>query len=55
MGFLIAGGLSYTLGVGFYVMKHIRDLHVTWHCFVLGDSICHFLAVALYVIRTRGQ
>lgn len=47
---LIAGGLCYTVGVIFYVMKRYRYTHGIWHLFVLGGSICHFLAILLYVI-----
>jgi hemolysin III len=49
---LLAGGLSYTLGTVFYVMKRVPYMHAVWHGFVLGGSICHFLAVALYVVHT---
>lgn len=45
-----AGGLIYSLGTVFYVMKRVRYMHAVWHAFVLGGSVCHFLAVALYVI-----
>ncbi len=48
---LVAGGLSYTLGTIFYVLKKIPYMHAIWHVFVLGGSICHFLAVLLFVIR----
>lgn len=54
MRLVVAGGLAYTLGTGFYVIKRVRYMHAIWHCFVLAGSICHFLAVALYVIRSRG-
>jgi hemolysin III len=47
--FLVAGGLSYTLGTAFYGLKGIRYTHAVWHVFVLAGSVCHFLAVALYV------
>lgn len=47
---LIAGGLAYTLGTTFYVIKRIRYMHAVWHGFVLAGSICHFLAVVLYVL-----
>jgi hemolysin III len=50
---LVAGGLVYTLGTAFYVMKRVRYMHAVWHVFVLGGSVCHFLAVALYVIPGR--
>lgn len=47
---LVAGGLSYTLGTVFYIMKKVPYMHAVWHLFVLGGSICHFLAVLLFVI-----
>ena len=47
---LIAGGLSYTFGVIFYVMKKVKYAHGIWHLFVLGGTICHFFAVYYYVI-----
>lgn len=47
---LVAGGLSYTLGVIFFVWKSLLFHHAVWHVFVLGGSVCHFLAVLLYVI-----
>jgi hemolysin III len=51
---VVVGGLTYTLGTVFYVMKRVRYMHTIWHCFVLGGSICHFLAVAIYVMGGRG-
>lgn len=47
---LVAGGLAYTLGTVFYVLKRIPYFHAIWHLFVLGGSICHFLAVILFVM-----
>jgi hemolysin III len=47
---LFAGGLSYTGGTAFYVLKRVRYMHMVWHLWVLGGSICHFLAVIFYVI-----
>ena len=41
---LIAGGLSYTIGVVFYVRKKPFN-HVIWHLFVLAGSVCHFMSV----------
>ncbi len=31
-------------------MKKVPYMHAVWHVFVLGGSICHFLAVVLYVM-----
>ncbi len=47
---LLGGGLSYTIGTVFYVMKRTPYMHSIWHLFVLGGSICHFLAVVMYVM-----
>ncbi|MGL9735297.1 MAG: PAQR family membrane homeostasis protein TrhA [Symbiopectobacterium sp.] len=46
---LAVGGAIYTLGVVFYVCKRIPYNHAIWHGFVLGGSLCHFLAIYLYV------
>ncbi|WP_312119099.1 PAQR family membrane homeostasis protein TrhA [Kosakonia cowanii] len=46
---LALGGLIYSLGVIFYVCKRIPYNHAIWHGFVLGGSVCHFLAIYLYV------
>ncbi|KZP93783.1 MurR/RpiR family transcriptional regulator [Enterobacter hormaechei] len=40
---------GYSLGVIFYVCKRIPYNHAIWHGFVLGGSVCHFLAIYLYV------
>jgi hemolysin III len=41
---LLAGGISYTLGVVFYVSK-FKYAHFIWHIFVLGGSGFHFFCV----------
>lgn len=47
---LVTGGLSYTLGAAFYVWKGLPYNHAVWHLFVLGGSVCHFMAILLYVL-----
>ena len=47
---LIAGGLMYTLGTIFYILKKVPYMHMVWHLFVLAGSVCHFLAIMLFVI-----
>jgi hemolysin III len=49
---LFAGGIAYTLGTIFYVLKRVPYMHAVWHLFVLAGSICHFLAVMFYVLPT---
>lgn len=48
--FLLAGGLSYTVGVVFFIWQRIPFFHLIWHLFVLGGSICHFFAILIYII-----
>lgn len=48
---LIAGGLVYTVGVIFYVMKKYRYMHSVWHLFVLAGSICHYFSILLFVLK----
>ncbi len=50
---LVAGGVVYTLGVAFYAWKRLPFNHTVWHLFVLGGSVCHFVAIAL-VVGARG-
>jgi len=45
---LFAGGISYTMGIPFYVAKQTRYSHFIWHLFVLGGTICHFMAIMNY-------
>jgi hemolysin III len=49
LGWMVAGGLTYTAGTVFY---HNRKpyAHAVWHLFVLGGSICHFVAVMTQVL-----
>jgi hemolysin III len=50
---LAAGGLAYTGGTAFYVIKRVRYMHAVWHLWVMGGSICHFLAIILYVVPDK--
>ena len=47
---LLAGGVFYTAGVGFFLWHRLRYHHAVWHAFVLGGSICHYLAVLLFLL-----
>ncbi|MFT3669283.1 MAG: hemolysin III family protein [Pseudoxanthomonas sp.] len=50
LGWLFAGGLFYTLGTFFYHRESIRYSHAIWHLFVIGGSVCHFVAVTKQVL-----
>lgn len=47
---LFGGGICYTIGCIFYVLKKIPYMHSLFHLWVLAGSVCHFLAIALYVM-----
>jgi hemolysin III len=49
LAWLVAGGLSYTVGVVFFAWERLRFGHAVWHLFVLGGSSCHYAAVLGYV------
>lgn len=46
---LLAGGLSYTAGVAFFVTDaRLPYGHLIWHLFVMAGTTCHYLAVLRY-------
>lgn len=45
LGWLLAGGLIYTAGTLLYHLERVPYAHVVWHMFVLGGSVCHFVAI----------
>lgn len=47
---LLIGGLFYSAGVIFYVVKKIPYNHAIWHLFVLAGAVSHFLCIYLTVI-----
>ncbi len=47
---LLLGGITYSVGVIFYVWKKLPYGHAIWHLFVLGGSVFHFFSVYYYVI-----
>ena len=47
---LVAGGVSYTVGAVLYSIKKIPFNHALFHLFVLGGAFCHFWAVFFYVL-----
>jgi len=47
---LLAGGLSYTVGALFYLWKKLPYHHAVWHLFVLAGGVCHYFAILFYVL-----
>ncbi|MGV8921819.1 MAG: PAQR family membrane homeostasis protein TrhA [Thermomonas sp.] len=45
LGWLIAGGVFYTLGTVFYHRPSMRYSHAIWHLFVIAGSVSHYVAV----------
>ena len=45
LAWLAAGGLLYTGGIGVFAATRVRYAHTVWHLFVLGGSVCHFVAI----------
>jgi len=51
IAWLVAGGLSYTLGAVVFLLDHrVRYAHFVWHLFVIGGSVCHFFAALWYAV-----
>ena len=48
LAWIIAGGIAYTGGVGFYAAHRARYAHFAWHLFVIAGTVCHFFAVLWY-------
>lgn len=46
---LITGGVFYSFGTIFFTFDKLRYMHAVWHLFVLGGSICHFMAIYLII------
>jgi hemolysin III len=45
---IVAGGIAYTAGLGFFAAHRLRYNHFIWHLFVLLGTTCHFFAVLWY-------
>jgi hemolysin III len=45
LGFVVAGGALYSLGVVFHAWQRLRFQNAIWHCFVLLGAACHYTAV----------
>jgi len=54
-GFLIAGGLAYTVGVAFYLWRRLPFNEAIWHAFVIAGSACFFVAIAFHAIPAYAR
>ncbi len=46
---VLLGGISYTIGVGFYVFPKIKYFHFVWHLFVGLGTVFQFIAIYSYI------
>lgn len=47
---VIAGGVSYSIGIIFYAINKIPYNHVIWHLFVLAGAVFHFLMIYWFMV-----
>ncbi len=52
-GWLLGGGVAYTLGTFFYHRPKMPYSHAIWHMFVIAGSVCHYVAVMAQVVSVR--
>jgi hemolysin III len=45
LGFVVAGGVLYSLGVIFHAWQRLRFQNAIWHGFVLLGAACHYTAI----------
>ena len=56
-GWLIAGGIAYSLGAAVYALKwpggsrKVFGFHEVWHLFVMAGSFAHYWAILAYVAK----
>jgi len=51
---LVAGGLVYSTGTVFYVLKKLRFRRAIWHGHVVGGSALHYVAVLVGVVLAHA-
>jgi len=52
LGLIVAGGVLYTIGMGFFIWERLPYHNTIWHVFVLVASMVFFAAVTLHVLQT---
>ncbi len=50
LGLLFAGGVAYTVGVPFHLLKNWVWYSAVWHGFVLTASVIHFVAIWAFIL-----
>lgn len=49
--FLLIGGICYTGGIVFYIIKSKKYFHSIWHIFTVAGSVFHYFSVLLMIIN----
>lgn len=49
--FLVLGGVIYTVGVVFYVIKKVKYFHPIWHIFTVLGSALHYFSILIAIIK----
>lgn len=49
--FLVVGGVIYTVGVVFYVIKKVKYFHPIWHIFTVLGSTFHYFSILIAIIK----
>ena len=49
--FLVLGGIIYTVGVVFYVIKKVKYFHPVWHIFTILGSAFHYFSILIAIIK----
>src|SRR5207247_1082899 len=49
MVLLVAGGVSYSIGMIFYCRDDKPYFHAIWHLFVMAGTAFHFTVILLYI------
>ena len=42
---MLIGGIFYSIGCVFYLMKSVRYMHFVWHLFVIAGAVVHYFAI----------
>ena len=50
---VIAGGITYSVGIVFHLWDRLKFQNVLWHVFVVAGSICHLWAVFHLMVLDR--
>lgn len=50
---LLIGGIFYTVGIVFYVIKKIKYFHSIWHLFTVAGSVFHYFSIMTAIVYMK--